>query len=114
LSDLESNLPVEEPLEDAVDDLVPRGTAVCLGSTLCESIDDAVLTEVFEPVGYTDSLPCAENVREPLEDAVVLRDRVGTVEVDGEGVLDLVLRLVDVSVGTAEEDRDGKEDLESV
>jgi len=52
--DLESNPPVCDPLEDAVDDLVRGGIAVSLGSTLSESIDEAVLTEVFEPVGCTD------------------------------------------------------------
>jgi len=112
--DLELTAPVEEPLEEAVDDFVKGGVAVCLGSTLRDSIDDTVLTEVLEYDEFPDWLPCAENVRDPLDDAVVLRDRVGTVEVVCDTVEDLVLRFVREFVLVAEEDRDDKEDRDSV
>jgi hypothetical protein len=112
--DLESNPPVEEPLEDAVDDFVRGGTAVCLGNTLSEDIDEAVLTEVFESVGCTDWLPCAEIVRDPLDDAVVLRERVKVVE----PVCCIVETIEPVPltdpVGIAEDDLEFNADRESV
>lgn len=59
-------------------------------------------------------MPSAEFVLVALEDPVLLRERVKTVEIDGEGVIDLDLKLVDDSVGTAEDDLEFNADRESV
>jgi len=67
-------------LEDAVDDFVRGGAAVWPGFTLPVKNDDPVLTEVLEPVGFTDWLPCAENVLDPLVDDVILLERVEAIE----------------------------------
>lgn len=66
----------------------------------------------MEPVGFAEPVCTAEDVRDPLDDAVVLRDREGLEEVVWDAVEDLVLRLVGEFVGTAELERDDKEDRE--